>query len=244
MILLIEDDQITTHILTALMKRQRWECLVATSCADALQMISSVPTDLVITDINLPDGNGLDLVESMIVKPWLQDIPVMICTADGKRATVERALGMGCVDFVKKPINVDQMQSRIGRALTRAPRRWENWREMIKRLRVDGRSFFPLLQLAREQLVRLVEKLERWNPQTGDVDELTADVQRLRSAALNVGAVRCVSMIDFLWTGSASEQDVRDLAEALGIEARSFEKAIANRNAGLATLGATAGSAR
>lgn len=240
MILLIEDDQITTHIVTALMKRQRWEFTVATTCADALALISSAPMDLVITDIALPDGNGLDLVESMIVKPWLQDIPVMICSSDGRRATVERALGMGAVDFVKKPINVDQLQQRITRALQRAPRRWENWREMIKRLRVDGRSFFPLLALAKDQLLRLVERLERWNPQTGDVDELNADVARLRSAALNVGAIRCVSMIDFLWTGSASEQDIKDLAEALAIEAKSFEKAISNRNAGLATLGAGA----
>ncbi len=240
MILLIEDDQITTHILTSLLKRQRWEYVVASTSAEAMHQITTVPMDLVITDITLPDGNGLDLVEQMMLKPWLQDIPVMICTADGRRATVERALGMGCVDYIKKPINVDQVQSRIVRALQRTPRRWENWREMIKRLRVDGRSFFPLLQLAKEQLVRLVEKLERWNPQTGDVDEINADVARLRSAALNVGAIRCVAMIDFLWTGSASEQDVADLREALAIEARSFEKAISNRNAGLATLGAGA----
>ncbi|MCU0625263.1 MAG: response regulator [Gemmatimonadaceae bacterium] len=237
MILIIEDDQITTHILTALMKRQRWEHVIAGTCVDAQQVMASVPLDLVLTDVSLRDGNGLDLVEQMMLKPWLQDIPVMLCTADGRRATVERALGLGAVDYIKKPLNVDQMQSRIVRALQRAPRRWENWREMIKRLRVDGRSFFPLLQLTREQLVRLVEKLERWNPATGDVDEVNADVARLRSAALNVGAVRCVSMIDFLWTGSASEQDVADLHDAMAIEARSFEKAISNRNAGLATLG-------
>jgi CheY-like chemotaxis protein len=238
-ILVIEDDLITSHILTALLKRLRLDHEVAGTGAEALKFAAESPVDLFISDLMLPDMHGLDLIEQMIVKPWLQDIPVMFCTADANVKTVERALGMGAVDFVRKPINVDQMQARIERALQRAPKRWESWRDMIKRLRVDGRSFYPLLQMARDELAKLLTQLERWDQATGDLEALNQAVQRLRGASMNVGAVRCVQMIDFLWSGSGSGQDAIDLRSALQIEVRGFERAIANRSSGLAALSAT-----
>jgi DNA-binding response OmpR family regulator len=239
-ILVIEDDLITTHILTALLKRLRMDHVVAHTGAEALKLAADLPVDLIISDLMLPDMHGLDLIEQMIIKPWLQDIPVMFCTAEAHLKTVERALGMGAVDFVRKPINVDQMQARIERALQRAPKRWESWREMIKRLRVDGRSFYPLLQMARDELTKLLGVLDRWEPATGDLDQLNQSVQRLHGAAMNVGAVRCVQMIDFLWSGTGGVQDASDLRSALTIELRGFERAIANRSSGLASLSASA----
>ena len=50
----------------------------------------------------------------------------MFCTANADAKTVERALALGAVDFVKKPINVDAFAGRIDRALKRAPARWES----------------------------------------------------------------------------------------------------------------------
>jgi CheY-like chemotaxis protein len=150
MILLIEDDLVTCHIMTALLKRLRHPHVVAHNGADALELVGRQPTDLIICDLMLPDVPGLELVERILVRPHLQDIPVMFCTANADAKTVERALALGCVDFVKKPIVVDAFAQRIERALKRAPARWESWREMIKRLRVDSRTFQPLLALARD----------------------------------------------------------------------------------------------
>jgi putative two-component system response regulator len=120
-ILLIEDDLVTCHIMTALLKRLRHPHVVAHSGADALDQVGRQPTDLIIADLLLPDMHGLDLIEQLMIKPYLQDIPVMFCSAAGDAKTVERALALGCVDFVKKPINVDLFAVRIDRALKRAP---------------------------------------------------------------------------------------------------------------------------
>jgi CheY-like chemotaxis protein len=120
-ILLIEDDLVTCHIMTALLKRLRHPHVVAHNGADALEQVGRQPTDLIIADLLLPDMHGLDLIEQLMIKPYLQDIPVMFCSAAGDAKTVERALALGCVDFVKKPINVDLFAARIDRALKRAP---------------------------------------------------------------------------------------------------------------------------
>jgi putative two-component system response regulator len=123
-ILLIEDDLVTCHIMSALFKRRRHPHVVAHTGAQALEAVGRQPTDLIIADLLLPDMHGLDLIEQLMIKPYLQDIPVMFCTASADSKTVERALALGCVDFVKKPINVDAFSDRIDRALKRAPARW------------------------------------------------------------------------------------------------------------------------
>ncbi len=235
MILLIEDDLVTCHIMTALLKRLRRPHVVAHDGATALEHLNRQPFDLIIADLLLPDGHGLDLVERLVVKPYLQDIPVMFCTANADAKTVERALALGAVDFVKKPINVDVFAARIERALKRAPARWESWRDMIKRLRVDSRTFLPLLTLARDHLAELVLALGRLEDAgeasaDGGRDELSAKVLRMRGAALNVGAIRTVQLVDFLWTGRATSEDVADLHAALTIELAAFEQALQSRS--------------
>jgi len=234
MILLIEDDLVTCHILTALLKRHRRPHVVAHTGAQALEQIARQPIDLIIADLMLTDVHGLDLVEEILVKPHLQDIPVMFCTARSDQKTVERALSLGAVDFVKKPINVDALAGRIERALRRAPARWEPWREMIKRLRVDSRTFQPLLALTRDHVAALVETLGRLRSGKTTVDEvgaeeLSARVQRVRGAAMNVGAIRTVQLIDFLWPARPTAADVADLHAALLIELGAFEQALLGR---------------
>lgn len=236
MILLIEDDLVTCHIMTALLKRLRRAHVVAHDCAAALEHLGRQPIDLIIADVMLPDGHGLDLVEGLVVKPHLQDIPVMFCTAAADAKTVERALGLGAVDFVRKPISVDAFAGRIERALKRAPARWENWRDMAKRLRVDSRTFQPLLTLARDHLAELLAALSRLRdaegpPSDKERDEVAAKVLRMRGAALNVGAVRTVQLVDFLWPGRASAEDVTDLHAALTIELAAFDQALQSRSA-------------
>ena len=233
MILLIEDDLVTCHIMGALLKRLRHPHVMAHTGAEALEAVGRQPVDLIIADLLLPDMHGLDLIEQLMVKPYLQDIPVMFCTASADSKTVERALGLGCVDFVKKPISVDAFAGRIDRALRRAPARWESWREMFKRLRVDSRTFLPLLDLARDHLADLVQTLDRVRDGRAagiGGDELNARVLRVRGAALNVGAVRTVQLVDFLWSGRASAEDVADLHAALTIELSAFDQALQSRS--------------
>lgn len=236
MILLVQDDLVSCHIATALLKRLRHAHLVAHDGATAREHLERQPVDLLITDVRLPDGDGLDFVESLVVRPHFQDIPVMLCTAVSDAKTVERALGLGAVDFVRKPIGVDAFAGRIERALKRAPARWENWRDTIRRLRVDSRTFHPLLALAREHLAELLAALARLKaagegPAEGEREALSAMVLRVRGAALNVGAIRAVQLVDFLWTGRAAADDVADLHAALTIELAAFDQALQSRSA-------------
>ncbi len=63
-----------------------------------------------------------------------------------------------------------------------------------------------------------------------DRDDLSARVLRVRGAALNVGAIRTVQLVDFLWSGRATTEDIADLHDALVIELAAFEQALQSRS--------------
>ncbi len=71
--------------------------------------------DLCLTDMNLPDGNGLNLVE------WIQtnrpDVPVAVITAHGNVESAVRALKLGAFDFVSKPLDLGDLRKLVASAI-------------------------------------------------------------------------------------------------------------------------------
>jgi CheY-like chemotaxis protein len=225
MILLVEDDPVTAHILTALLKRLRRPHALARTGAEALACLARQPVDLLIVDLGLPDMDGFDLIARVGARPHLQDVPVMVCTADTSPRSVERALALGVVDYVRQPIGVDDFAARVVRALQRAPARWERWPDVLRRLHLDHRAYEQLLALLRDELRALVDRLAAVAARgpapgataAGEPDALAATVVGVRGAALNVGAVRVVQLIDLLWTDGAEARELGELREALAI---------------------------
>jgi DNA-binding response OmpR family regulator len=230
MIQIIEDDLVTSHIISALLKRMRYAYCEAHTGAEALQQLRTRPIDMVIADMMLPDMNGLDLLKAKYSMPHLRDIPVLCCTAQADIETVEAALGFGAVDFVKKPIAIQSFAGRINRAMERSPVRWESWREMSKRMRFYNRTIQPMLAIANQVLHELDDALALGQVGPVNVPLLNSVVTRARGAALNVGAIRTVQQIDRLWKGDGAADDIEHLRAAMVIELASFEEAIRTRN--------------
>jgi CheY-like chemotaxis protein len=230
MILIIEDDLVTCHIISALLKRMRLSHCEAHTGAEALEQLRTRPIDLVIADMMLPDMHGLELLEQKHSMPHLSDIPVLCCTGQADIETVEAAMGFGAIDFVKKPIVVQAFTSRINRAIERTPARWESWREMSKRLPFYSRTIQPMLVIAQQVLRELDEALAAAEKVSPNVAELNALVTRVRGAVLNVGARRTVQQLDKLWTETADMKAIEYLRAALVIELAAFDEAIAARS--------------
>ena len=231
MIQIIEDDLVTCHIISALLKRMRYAYCEAHTGAEALHQLRTQPIDMVIADMMLPDMNGLELLKEKFSLPYLRDIPVLCCTAQADIETVEAALGYGAIDFVKKPIAIQSFAGRINRAMERSPVRWESWREMSKRLRFYSRTIQPMLAIAHQVLHELDDALAQAQVSPPEIPLLNSIVTRARGAALNVGAIRTVQQIDKLWKGDGSAEDIEHLRAAMVIELAAFQDAIRNRAA-------------
>jgi CheY-like chemotaxis protein len=234
MIQIVEDDLVTCHIITALLQRMHYTFCEAHSGEEAMAQLNTKPIDLVIADMMLPDMHGLALLEYKYNQPHLRDIPVLCCTAQADIDTVEAAMGLGAIDFVKKPIAVPSFAGRVNRAMERAPVRWESWRAMSRRLQVQNFSMTPMLTIAQQVLRELDAALAEADKGTLSRSALDAVVARAQGAALNVGALRTAHQISTLW-GGAADSDVSSgiaaLRAALVIELASFDEAIQAREA-------------
>jgi DNA-binding NtrC family response regulator len=226
MIQLIEDDLVTCHIITALLKRMRLPYCEAHTGAEAMEQLKTLPIDLVIADMMLPDANGLELLEQKHSQPHLADIPVVCCTAQADIETVEAAMGLGAIDFIKKPIVIPIFTQRINRAMERVHVRWESLREMSKRMPFYSRTIHPMLVIAQQVLRDLDDALAEAERGTPNANELNTLVSRMRGAAANVGALRTVQQLDKLWSGSAATNEITNLRAALIIELAGFDAAI------------------
>jgi len=229
----IEDDLVTCHIVSALLKRLRLGHCVASTGEQALEQLGKHPINLILADLSLPDVSGLEVIERVVTTPYLQDIPIIVCSSATDTETVMQAMALGAVDFVRKPMSVDDLAERIGRALKRAPVRWEPWRELVRRLGVDNWSSYPkLLGLAREQVVTLIDVLDGAARGDRPASAVHPEVPRARDAAVNVGAIRAASSMDFFWTGNGKVSEAAELRDALRIELGAFDRLLATLTSG------------
>ena len=109
--LVIDDEPDIRDLLGITLGRMQIEVVTAGDQASALKALGAERFDLVLTDMRLPDGNGLDIVE------WIQQhrpgVPVAVITAHGNVEAAVRALKLGAFDFISKPLDLASLRKLI-----------------------------------------------------------------------------------------------------------------------------------
>ena len=118
-ILIIEDEPDIRKNLEYNLSREGYSVLTAASIAEAEQLIYSNNLSLVLLDLMLPDGSGLELCKKMKSDPDVQNLPIIILTA--KDDEVDKVVGfeLGADDYVTKPFSVRELILRIKAVLKR-----------------------------------------------------------------------------------------------------------------------------
>ena len=114
-VLLVDDEPDILHLLEIALARMNLNTLSAKSLTEALQLLAHHEPDLCLTDMRLPDGNGLQLVEH--VQQLERELPVAVITAHGSVEAAIDALKLGAFDFVSKPVALDKLRELVGHAL-------------------------------------------------------------------------------------------------------------------------------
>ena len=116
-ILLVEDNESIIKGLEYSLTKEGYQVVVKTNVTDAINYITSdASIDLVILDITLPDGNGLDLYQEYIKEKKLSTI---ILTAIDSEDYIVNGLNMGAEDYITKPFSTKELLARINRILLR-----------------------------------------------------------------------------------------------------------------------------
>ncbi|VAW80735.1 Type IV fimbriae expression regulatory protein PilR [hydrothermal vent metagenome] len=113
--LIVDDEPDIRELLELTLGRMSIDTRAAADVAEARALLANEKFDLCLTDMNLPDGNGLELVE--FIQQQQPDLPVAVITAHGSMETAIQALKVGAFDFVSKPVDLTVLRNLVNGAL-------------------------------------------------------------------------------------------------------------------------------
>jgi len=148
-ILIVDDEQDIRELLEITLKRMKLVSKSAENLKQAQQLLERERFDLCLTDMRLPDGTGLDLVQYIVQK--YPQTPVAMLTAYGSLELAISALKAGAFDFLTKPVDLTRLRELIGNAL----RLSENATQKTKSSPLLGKS------KSMQALAKQIEKLAR-----------------------------------------------------------------------------------
>jgi DNA-binding response OmpR family regulator len=141
-ILLVEDDDATRTFLADNLTADGYDLVVAESVRDGARLIETKYPDLVVVDVGLPDGSGLDLLARVRAADGLAsrvDPSTPVIVLSGRAAEVDRVRGFerGADDFVAKPFAYGELRLRVAAVLRRARGRVQRGRLRVGELEID-----------------------------------------------------------------------------------------------------------
>lgn len=109
-VLIVEDSRSTRELLASTIESlDGVEVHTVVSGFDALKMLPRFRFSLIITDINMPDINGLELINFVKKNPNYRETPLFVVTTEGREKDRERGLQLGANEYVIKPFAPDML---------------------------------------------------------------------------------------------------------------------------------------
>ncbi len=117
-ILVVDDEPQLTRVLLRSLTAKGYDVRIAGDGEFALQTFHDWPASLVITDLAMPNMDGLELCREL---REISDVPIIVLSVRGEEQSKVKALDIGADDYVTKPFSMDELLARIRAALRRQP---------------------------------------------------------------------------------------------------------------------------
>ena len=113
-VLIVDDDRIIREQLQKELKREFFKTFLASDGKTALESLNREEIDIVILDVRLPDMDGLEVLKE--IKEKRPDCEVIVITGMGSQEIAIKSLRKGAIDYIEKPIEMDELSAALGRA--------------------------------------------------------------------------------------------------------------------------------
>jgi DNA-binding NtrC family response regulator len=208
-ILVTDDDPNMVSVLAEVLRELRYDVITANNASRALDLAKTETPDLVMADIEMPEGKpaGLNLLRE--IKEFNSSIPVVMITGNATKERAIQSLRLGAQDFVEKPFRVDELVKRVEDALFRqkAVHAMEENAELKTQLREKFR-FDNIIGSSSEmeKVYRMIERVANTDStvlllgESGTGKELVAKALHFNSRRANMPfvAVNCAALPEHL----------------------------------------------
>jgi two-component system chemotaxis response regulator CheY len=117
-VLIVEDSKAAREFIAATVESVSGvEAVTTASGFEALKLLPRHRFDLIITDINMPDINGLELINFVKKNPNYRETPLFIITTEGCEKDRDRGLALGAVEYLVKPFHPQSLEGLLKRYL-------------------------------------------------------------------------------------------------------------------------------
>jgi two-component system chemotaxis response regulator CheY len=116
-ILIVEDSDVMRAFLVAALEGLPIQIVEASTGFEALKLIPHYEFSLVVTDINMPDINGLELISFLKKHPNYNNVPIIVISTERSEEDRKRAKNLGALDYLVKPFEMDEFKEKVKKYL-------------------------------------------------------------------------------------------------------------------------------
>ncbi len=126
-ILVVDDEELIRNLVVTFLSKMGHACITAVDGVDALEKIKGNQIDAIITDIKMPNMDGIILTRE--ISKQFPELPVMVMTAFDEEYSAGVAISVGAREFIKKPFSLDEFAIRLHKMI--------NESKTIKRMKIE-----------------------------------------------------------------------------------------------------------
>jgi len=191
-VLIVEDNAISATVLEHTLDKHGYETLTANDGDQALAYLESHPEiDLVITDLVMPNTDGIELVRKIKARDEWNTIPILVCTSMRPENATQRLNG-GSWNYVLKPIKVDTLIQKVNEAFTQQRKVLQDPELTMAQIGIDAAAFAEVVDKFSQTVNRTVSNLEQQS-EVGSPEEV--DLKDLLEGAKLVRAERLTDLL-------------------------------------------------
>ena len=112
-LLVIDDSKTTRKFLTFVLKEGGYNVIAAENGIEALELLSSIDVDMIITDLNMPQMDGLEFIRTIRENDAYQKMPILLVTTEGEERGEKQGEKAGATAYLEKPLEPESLLSKV-----------------------------------------------------------------------------------------------------------------------------------
>ena len=121
-VLVVDDSATVRKFVAASLQLAGIKVVTASDGMEALERLPLEPVDLVITDLNMPEMDGFELIRNLRATPAYRELPIIILSSITDQPEKELGMELGAFAYLEKPFSKEQICSEVDRLLQEGPR--------------------------------------------------------------------------------------------------------------------------